>query len=75
MVGVDRNDPDLLTLRAIRALHAADVILFDAGVPAAVLDFARREARKIRVGAASRDSEIERNDDRAEASKVNAWCD
>ncbi len=29
VVDVDGNDPDLLTLRAVRALHAADVIVFD----------------------------------------------
>ena len=58
-IAIDPGDPELLTLRAIRALHAADVILFDAGVPAAVLDFARREARKIRVGDTTRHDEIE----------------
>jgi uroporphyrin-III C-methyltransferase/precorrin-2 dehydrogenase/sirohydrochlorin ferrochelatase len=58
-IGIDPGDPESLTLRAIRALHAADVILFDARVPAAVLDFARREARKIRVGNTDRDGAIE----------------
>jgi uroporphyrin-III C-methyltransferase/precorrin-2 dehydrogenase/sirohydrochlorin ferrochelatase len=37
---------DTLTLGAIRALRAADDIFFDENVPAAVLDFARREARR-----------------------------
>ena len=32
-IAIDPGDPELLTLRAIRALHSADVILFDAGVP------------------------------------------
>jgi uroporphyrin-III C-methyltransferase / precorrin-2 dehydrogenase / sirohydrochlorin ferrochelatase len=58
-IGIDAGDPESLTLRAIRALHAADVILFDAQVPAAVLDFARREARKIRIGSTAGDDEIE----------------
>jgi uroporphyrin-III C-methyltransferase / precorrin-2 dehydrogenase / sirohydrochlorin ferrochelatase len=49
-VGVPSDDPEMLTLRAVRALHLADVILFDAGVPASVLDFARREARKLMIG-------------------------
>jgi len=40
----------LLTLRAVRALQSADVILFDDLVSRDVLDFARREARKILVG-------------------------
>ena len=37
-------------MRAVRALQSADVILFDHLVAAGVLDFARREARKMIVG-------------------------
>ena len=59
VLDVDRNDPDLLTLRAVRALHAADVILFDGQVSHEILDFARREARKIRIGKTRRDGEID----------------
>jgi uroporphyrin-III C-methyltransferase/precorrin-2 dehydrogenase/sirohydrochlorin ferrochelatase len=40
----------LLTLKAVRALQSADVILYDALVSDAVLDFARREAQRIAVG-------------------------
>lgn len=54
-VGVDPDHPDLLTLRAIRALRAADAIVFDDLVPHEVLDFARREARKIPVDSAGHD--------------------
>lgn len=50
MVGAGPGDPELLTLRAVRALQTADVILFDDLVSGEVLDFARREARKIMVG-------------------------
>jgi len=39
-----------LTLRAVRALQSADVILFDDLVSADILDFARREAKKMLVG-------------------------
>ena len=42
--------PELLTLRAVRALQSADVILFDDLVSREVLDFARREAKKMLVG-------------------------
>ena len=42
---------ELLTLRAVRALQSADVIVFDETVPSAVLDFARREASKVIVRA------------------------
>ena len=50
MVGAGPGDPELLTLRAVRALQSADVILFDDLVSRDVLDFARREARKLLVG-------------------------
>src|SRR5262245_34938045 len=50
LVGAGPGDPELLTLRAVRALQSADVILFDDLVSREVLDFARREARKLLVG-------------------------
>jgi uroporphyrin-III C-methyltransferase/precorrin-2 dehydrogenase/sirohydrochlorin ferrochelatase len=43
-------DPELLTLRAVRALQSADVILSDDRVAPDILDFARREARKVVIG-------------------------
>ena len=48
-VVVAPDDPELLTLRVLRALQSADVVLFDRGVDAPVLDFARREARRMLV--------------------------
>jgi uroporphyrin-III C-methyltransferase/precorrin-2 dehydrogenase/sirohydrochlorin ferrochelatase len=50
LVGAGPGDPELLTLRAVRALQSADVILFDDLVAPDILDFARREARKMLVG-------------------------
>jgi uroporphyrin-III C-methyltransferase/precorrin-2 dehydrogenase/sirohydrochlorin ferrochelatase len=50
LVGAGPGNPELLTLRAVRALQSADVILFDDLVSRDVLDFARREARKMLVG-------------------------
>jgi uroporphyrin-III C-methyltransferase/precorrin-2 dehydrogenase/sirohydrochlorin ferrochelatase len=50
LVGAGPGDPELLTLRAVRALQSADVILFDHLVSAEILDFARREAKKMLVG-------------------------
>jgi uroporphyrin-III C-methyltransferase/precorrin-2 dehydrogenase/sirohydrochlorin ferrochelatase len=41
------DDPELLTLRAVRALQSADVILFDNDIAAGIFDFARREARML----------------------------
>jgi uroporphyrin-III C-methyltransferase/precorrin-2 dehydrogenase/sirohydrochlorin ferrochelatase len=50
LVGAGPGDAELLTLRAVRALQSADVILFDDLVSREVLDFARREAKKMLVG-------------------------
>jgi uroporphyrin-III C-methyltransferase/precorrin-2 dehydrogenase/sirohydrochlorin ferrochelatase len=50
LVGAGPGDADLLTLKAVRALQAAEVILYDDLVSAEVLDFARREAKRILVG-------------------------
>jgi uroporphyrin-III C-methyltransferase / precorrin-2 dehydrogenase / sirohydrochlorin ferrochelatase len=50
LVGAGPGDSELLTLRAVRALQEADVILIDNLVAPAILDFARREARKMMVG-------------------------
>jgi uroporphyrin-III C-methyltransferase / precorrin-2 dehydrogenase / sirohydrochlorin ferrochelatase len=50
LVATGPGDPELLTLRALRALQSADVILFDDLVSADVIDFARREARKMLIG-------------------------
>lgn len=56
LVGAGPGDPDLLTLKAVRALKSADVVLHDALVDPRVLDHARREAAIVDVGkrAASR---------------------
>ena len=53
LVGAGPGDPELLTLKALRALQDADVILHDRLVPRAVLDMARRDARLICVGKAA----------------------
>jgi len=53
LVGAGPGDPELLTLKALRALHDADVILHDRLVPDAVLELARRDARRICVGKAA----------------------
>lgn len=50
LVGAGPGDPSLLTLRALRALNEADVILHDALISEPILDLARRDTLRITVG-------------------------
>ncbi len=50
LVGAGPGDPELLTLKARRLLHEADVVVHDRLVPQAVLELARREATIVAVG-------------------------
>jgi uroporphyrin-III C-methyltransferase/precorrin-2 dehydrogenase/sirohydrochlorin ferrochelatase len=54
LVGAGPGDPELLTLKAVRALQAATYILYDDLVGRQVLDLARREAKRIAVGKTGR---------------------
>ena len=50
LIGAGPGDPELLTLKAVRAIGEAGVVLIDDLVNRAVLGFARREAKVIEVG-------------------------
>lgn len=50
LVGAGPGEADLLTIKAVRALQSADIILFDDLVSPEVLELARREAKRMFVG-------------------------
>jgi uroporphyrin-III C-methyltransferase len=50
LVGAGPGDPELLTLKAVRAIGAADVILIDDLVNRAVLEHAAAQVRVVEVG-------------------------
>lgn len=50
LVGAGPGDPDLLTVAAVRALAAADVVLYDHLVGPGILDLARPGAELVCVG-------------------------
>jgi uroporphyrin-III C-methyltransferase/precorrin-2 dehydrogenase/sirohydrochlorin ferrochelatase len=50
LVGAGPGDPDLLTVKALRALQDADVIFYDELVSPEILERARRDASLVPVG-------------------------
>jgi uroporphyrin-III C-methyltransferase len=50
LIGAGPGDPDLLTVKALRLVQSADVILHDALVPQAILDLASPLAEVVNVG-------------------------
>ena len=52
LVGAGPGDPELLTMKAVRALKLADVVFYDRLVGEGVLEYARREAELVPVGKA-----------------------
>ncbi len=50
LVGAGPGDSELITLKAIKALQSADVVLYDALANDSLLEYAPKEAIKINVG-------------------------
>ena len=62
IVGAGPGDPDLLTIKALRLLQRADVILYDRLVRDEILSLARRDAERFYVGKAKSNHSVAQED-------------
>ena len=62
LVGAGPGDPELLTMKAVRALQNASVILYDDLISPDILELARREAERISVGKRARGPSVSQSD-------------
>jgi len=58
LVGAGPGDPELLTLKAVRVLACAEVVLYDRLVALAVLDFVPASAQRLYVGKRCGDRQV-----------------
>jgi uroporphyrin-III C-methyltransferase/precorrin-2 dehydrogenase/sirohydrochlorin ferrochelatase len=62
LVGAGPGDPELLTLKAVRALQSATTVLYDDLVGPEILELARREAKRVAVGKTGRGPSCRQSD-------------
>ena len=50
LVGAGPGDPDLISVKGLKALSNADVVLYDALVDTELLEYTQENAEKVLVG-------------------------
>ena len=69
LVGAGPGDPDLLTVKALRALQDADIVFHDEEISPEILDRIRRDAVRVAIGRRDRDIASQRIIDAAKAGR------
>jgi len=69
LVGAGPGDPDLLTVKALRALQDADIVFHDEEISPEILDRIRRDAARVAIGRRDQDIASQRIIDAAKAGR------